>query len=95
MELVITLITWLTLCLLVAAWGRGRGHAPAGVFFLSLFFSPLAGVTLVLWQGIDQRELDKRLIDAGRKRRCPACAELVNPGAKICPHCRVQYKPAP
>lgn len=94
MQIITLSITWLTLCILVAAWHRGRGYDAAPAFFLSLFFSPLAGIVYVLWSGVDGAALDERLIQGKKKRRCPACAELVNPQAKVCPHCRVQYRPA-
>lgn len=92
MILLFYLALWLGLCAVVGAWHHGRGYDFAGPFFLSVFFSPLAGVIFVLWDAPDLEELEERQIRAGRRRRCPACKEAIWDAARICPHCRVQLR---
>jgi hypothetical protein len=57
-----------------------------GLFFLSLLLSPLVGFIAALAMSPDE----KKVAAAQGKKRCPQCAEYVQPEAKICRFC--QYK---
>jgi hypothetical protein len=77
---------WVALAVLAALYAYGRGHDISAVFLfllLGLAFSPL--VAFIAAALISPSE--KALIDKGRAKRCPHCAELVKPEATVCSHC--------
>lgn len=80
------LIVWLVMAGIVGLVAHGRGRAPAPWFLYGLFLWPVALVH-VLVTPADRRVLDARAIGSGTARKCPHCAELVRPEARICKHC--------
>src|SRR5436309_552956 len=68
------LLFWLPINLIVGfIVGNVRGRVGFGIL-LALFLGPIGWLITLLAS------------DASRK--CPYCAEIVKPEAKICPHCR-------
>jgi hypothetical protein len=80
------LVLWVALAVLVALYAYGRGHgitAVIGFLVLGLVFSPL--IALIAAALIPPA--DEVMIERGRAKKCPHCAELVKPEAKVCSHC--------
>jgi transposase-like protein len=89
MEFVV-LIVWLVLCGAVAVYAENKGRSGVGFFFLSLFLSPLVGLVVALAVRPDER----RVAAAQGMKRCPECAEFVQPEAKICRFCQHKFTEA-
>lgn len=83
MDIIAIVVTWLALCG-VAAWiASNKGRNGAGAFFLSLFLSPLVGLIVAVAMAPNP---------AGQgKKKCPKCAEYVQPDAKICRFCQHDF----
>ena len=90
--IIFQIIVWVLICATVGAWHHSRGGNGYGTFVLSLFLSPLMGLLVVAGDGVDQDELDDRMIKKGWRKRCPLCRSVVRPEALVCPHCRVQFE---
>jgi len=52
-----------------------------------MVLSPIAGFIIVLAVEPDTEKLEKKAASAGKRRKCPYCAELVRNEARICKHC--------
>jgi hypothetical protein len=90
---VLVVIAWLVLCGAVAVYAGNKGRSGVGFFFLSLFLSPLVGFVVAVAVSPDE---NKVAFTQGKKR-CPECAEFVQPAAKICRFCHHNFaeeKPA-
>jgi hypothetical protein len=82
-------LVWIIASIIVAIIaGKARNRNGFGWFLLSLLFSPLLMVVLVL-------ALPRKSSDNTQTRKCPACAESVRREATICKHCRSQLTPIP
>lgn len=90
MEVLVFIIVWLVLSGAVAVYAENKGRSGAGVFFLALFLSPLVGLVVAL----AMRPNEKKVAAAQGKKRCPECAEFVQPDAKICRFCQHKFTEA-
>lgn len=81
------IVGWIALSLLVWFLALGRGRSGFGWCLLALAISPLlAGILLLVLTPVSSRvEADK--IASGELRRCPMCAELIQPEAVKCRYC--------
>jgi DNA-directed RNA polymerase subunit M/transcription elongation factor TFIIS len=79
-------IGWFVLCGAVGKYAENKGRNGIGIFFLSFFLSPLVGFVVALAMSPDE----KKVAAAQGKKRCPECAEYIQPDAKVCRFC--QYK---
>lgn len=82
-------VVWLLLSAIAAWLAHSKGRSAVGVFFLSIFLTPLVG--LITAAMLSRREaLDRFAAMTGESsthRLCPSCAELVRHAASTCPHC--------
>jgi RNA polymerase subunit RPABC4/transcription elongation factor Spt4 len=78
------IIAWLVLCGAAAVYASNKGRSGAGIFFLSLFLSPLVGFLVALVM-----EPNQQMIAAAKgMKKCPECAQFVQPDARTCPFCK-------
>jgi hypothetical protein len=89
MEILI-LISWLTLCGVAAYVASNKGRSGMGVFFLAFFLSPLVGLIVAIAMSPDER----KIAAAQGKKKCPNCAEFVQPDAKTCRYCQHSFASA-
>ncbi len=77
-------IAWLVLCGAAAAYASSKGRSGAGIFFLSFFLSPLVGFIVALTMEPNQQ----KIAEAKGMKKCPECAQFVQPDARTCPFCK-------
>lgn len=82
--LLVYLGLWISAACIPAVMARSRGREPFGWFTIGLVISPLlAAIAVAVLPKL--AEISEGA--AATMRRCPSCAELVQPAAIICRHC--------
>jgi hypothetical protein len=84
MDLLFVFIAWMVLCFAAAFYAEKKGRSGARIFFLSLFLSPLVGFLVAVVMEPNQQTVAA----AKGMKRCPDCAEFVQPDARVCRFCR-------
>jgi len=72
------------------ASAKGRSFVLWWLFGAALF---IVALPCALLASSDRAALDRRAIDGEGLRRCPACAELVRPEARVCRYCAAALTP--
>ena len=83
-------IGWVVLCGAVGKYAENKGRNGIGIFFLSFLLSPLVGFVVALAMSPNE----KKVAAAQGKKRCPQCAEYIQPDAKICRFCQHKFTEA-
>jgi|SRR5579859_379468 len=77
------LITWLVLSFGAMLYAGKRGRSQLGFFILALFLSPLIAFVLLAASPSNPKRLGLK--------KCPACAEWVQPEALVCRFCHFDF----
>lgn len=86
-------IVWVALCIVAAVIASNKGRSGFGFFLLAFFLSPLVGIIAALVAGPNTANVEQKQIASGEQRKCPHCAELIKPDAKVCKHCGRDVSP--
>lgn len=86
MEILI-LIVWLALCGAAAYIAASKGRSGVGIFFLAFLLSPLVGIIVAFALSPNS----EKVAIAQGKKKCPNCAEFVQPDAKTCRFCQHSF----
>lgn len=80
-------LIWIMLCILCGVYAASKKRSGIGIFFVSLFLSPLVGflITLLMKPNIALMEIDQ--IKTGDMKRCPYCNEIIRYKAMVCKYC--------
>jgi hypothetical protein len=83
MEILALVVVWLVFCGVAAAIAGNKGRSGVGVFFLSVLLSPLVGLIVASTMAPNA--------NGQGKKKCPDCAEFVQPDAKVCRFCQHSF----
>lgn len=75
---------WFFLSCIAGYVGGNKGHSGFGFFLLSLFLSPLIGLT---WALVVKDKSAEQELKAGTNKKCHACAEIIKSEAYKCRFC--------
>jgi hypothetical protein len=89
------ILFWMFLCVIAGVIAAGKDRSGVGFFFLAFFLSPLVGIIAALVVKRNTAAIEQKQMDAFEKRKCPHCAELIRPDAKICRFCHQPVEPIP
>ncbi len=79
-------IFWFLFSLAAAVYATNKGRSGLGWFLISILLSPLIGL-IFLAVSKDLAATASASPSALTHRKCPHCAELILPDAKVCKHC--------
>jgi len=86
MECIALGVVWIICAAAGSAICEGKGRSAFEGFLLGLLFGPI-GLIICAVLPKDVRTLEQRALRSGAMRKCPHCAELVRPEAKVCRYC--------
>jgi len=87
MEYFILFTIWLTFGIATGIIAYSKGRSTFGFMMLSIFFSPVIGMTAAVVARPDDAVLENRFYSTMKVKRCEGCHELVRIEAKICKYC--------
>lgn len=83
------LVFWLMCGGLAAVIANSRGGSAGLGFVVGALFGPF-GIIGAFFLGGDEAKAEKELA-SGERKKCPRCAELVQPDALVCKHCGHEF----
>jgi hypothetical protein len=83
----IYVVIWVLCGLVAAAIYQNKGRSWGAAFLVGLIFGPI-GVILAALTPANPAGQAQRALSGGAAKKCPQCAELVQPDAKICRYCQ-------
>ncbi len=94
LEFVMLLALWLVCAVVGASVTRSKGRGSAPGALLGLFLGPV-GLLITVILPKNEGGLEAEQLEAGDRRRCPQCAELVRREALKCRFCAAELTPLP
>ena len=82
-----TVTIWLMLSIAVGYWYRNKGESFFAGFILAVLMSPLLGALFVAISKRQTGSIEARALSSGEMQKCPFCAELIKPDARVCRYC--------
>jgi hypothetical protein len=83
------IVFWL-ICGGIAAMIASSKGGSAGLGFVAGALLGPFGIIAALFMGSEKAQGDKQ-VAIGEKKKCPRCAELVQPDALVCRHCGYEF----
>jgi len=83
----LALFFWLLFAATVGWLAHQKGRSGIALFLISVVFSPLIGLIVVLVIKPSDEVMEQRALLSGEGKICPFCAEVVRAEAVTCKHC--------
>ena len=87
------IVFWLLCGVVAAVIASSKGGSGFLGFVVGALLGPI-GIIISFFMG-GEKALAEKQLDAGDKKKCPRCAELVQPDALVCKHCGHEFTASP
>ena len=77
---------WLFSIILTPIIANSKGKSSLGFLLFAIIFGPLA-LIWILVAPADEEGIEKNKLMSNEAKKCPYCAELIKPEAKLCRFC--------
>ncbi len=86
------IIAYLILTLLVAIAWHDKGRGGVSGFFISLLFTPVFALLLLIAMGENAPAIERRQLHYHERKQCQHCKELIRDDATKCRYCHEPSK---
>lgn len=87
--LLLAIVLMVVLMWLPVRIARRKGRSGIGFFLLSFLVSPLVAIVIASIISPNIPKVEEKEFKAGKRKKCPACAEIIKLEATVCKHCGV------
>lgn len=89
-------LIWIGCAVACGAIASGKNRSGFGWFLLGLILG-IVGLVIIAALPRAENYLDtpQGRLESGRAKKCPECAELVQPDARVCKHCGTRFMAPP